>query len=413
MRLLVVTQYFWPENFRINELVQYFVEKGHEVIVLTGWPNYPDGNIDQVFKKNPSNFNIFQGARIVRVPLIPRGQSRWSLALNYLSFALTASTLGMWKLRGQKVDVILAYQPSPVFIGFPGALLRWVKGVPMAFWILDLWPESLKAVGVVKSKWLLGLLGLIVRWIYKRCDLILVQSQRFVENIQKYAPPHLLTAYFPAWTDDVFTIQETTEPAVEVPYRPDLFTVMFAGNIGDAQDFPAILQAVELLRDKPQIRWVIVGDGRMAEWMRQQIQQRQLGNQILMVGRFPLDRMPSFFAHANAMLVSLKDEPIFALTIPGKVQAYLGSGLPVLAMLTGEGARIVEEAQAGLISPASDGKALAANVLKMSSMSKVELGCWGQNGKQFAEAQFDKKMLLNKLEYCLHELVQKNERITH
>ena len=413
MRLLVVTQYFWPENFRINELVQGFVEKGHEVIVLTGWPNYPDGHIDTAFKQNPSDFSHFKGARIVRVPLITRGQSRWTLALNYLSFVLTSSTLGLWKLRGQEVDVILAYQPSPVFIGFPGALLRWVKRAPMAFWILDLWPESLKAVGVVKSKWLLSLFGLIVSWVYKRCDLILVQSQRFVENIQKYAPPRTRMAYFPAWTDDVFTAQDTIELASEIPHRPDLFTVMFAGNIGEAQDFPAILQAVELLRDKPHIRWVIVGDGRMAAWTRQQIQQRQLSNQILMVGRFSLDRMPSFFAHANALLVSLKDEPIFAMTIPGKVQAYLGSGLPVLAMLNGEGARIVEEAQAGLTSPASDGKALAANVLKMSSMAGADRSIWGQNGKRYAGEQFDKQVLLYKLETWLSELSITNERITH
>lgn len=413
MRLLVVSQYFWPENFRINELVQGLVDKGHEVTVLTGWPNYPEGHIDTAFKKNPSDFSHFQGARIVRVPLIARGQNRWSLALNYLSFALTSSTLGLWKLRGQKVDVILAYQPSPVFIGIPGAILRWVKGAPMAFWILDLWPESLKAVGAVKSKWLLSLFGLIVRWVYKRCDLILVQSQRFVENIQKYAPPRARMAYFPAWTDDVFTTQETTEPATEIPYRPDLFTVMFAGNIGDAQDFPAILEAVELLRDKPQIRWVIVGDGRMAEWTRLQIQQRQLMNQIELVGRFPLDRMPSFFAHANAMLVSLKDEPIFAMTIPGKVQAYLGAGLPVLAMLNGEGARIVEQAQAGLTSPASDGKSLAANVLKMSLMSRAERARWGQSGQRYAEEQFDRRVLLNKLENWLYELTQKNECTVH
>ena len=205
MRLLVVTHYFWPENFRINELVESFVEKGHEVTVLTGWPNYPDGKIDRSFRNNPANFNNFNGAKIVRVPLIPRGQSRWTLALNYLSFVLTSSMLGLWKLRGQEVDVILAYQPSPVFIGFPGALLRWVKRAPMAFWILDLWPESLKAVGVVKSKWLLSLFGLIVSWVYKRCDLILVQSQRFVDSVHQYASPHGRLAYFRAWTDDVFT----------------------------------------------------------------------------------------------------------------------------------------------------------------------------------------------------------------
>ena len=413
MRLLVVSQYFWPENFRINELVEAFTKRGHEVTVLTGWPNYPGGSIDPSFRLSPSTFNEYHGARIVRVPMFVRGQNRWSLALNYISFAISSTVLGIWKLRGREFDVIFTNQLSPVFVGFPGAMLRWIKRAPMAFWILDLWPASLQAVGAIRSKWILNFMGSIVKWIYKRCDLILLQSERFKLNVEKYVPKQARMAYFPAWTDDVFVSQESTVAAEEIPLRPDLFTVMFAGNIGHAQDLPAILQAAEYLRDQTHIRWVIVGDGRMVEWARQQIEHRRLSEQVTLAGRFPLERMPSFFAHASAMLVSLTDEEIFAMTIPGKVQAYLGAGLPILAMLNGEGARIIEEANAGLTSPASNSKLLAANVLKMSSMTKDERDVLGQNARRYAKREFDKDTQIAKLEGLLFDLIQRNRRVNH
>lgn len=405
MRLLVVTQYFWPENFRINELVADFRARGHDVTVLTGWPNYPDGKVFKAFRQNPEQYATFKGSRVVRVPLLPRGRGGMRLILNYLSFALSASAFGLWKLRGKEFDVVLVYEPSPITVGLPGAVMRAAKRVPMAFWVLDIWPETLKAVGVVNAEWLLRLVGRLVSWIYKRCDLILVQSKSFIGNIVRYAPEQSQIEYFPAWADDVFRSEQAVEPAPEIPLAPGMFTVLFAGNIGEAQDFPAILDAAEKLRSRDDIRWIIVGDGRMSEWVSGQIQRRQLTDRVLMMGRHPLERIPAFFAHADALLVSLKDDPIFAMTIPGKMQAYFGAGIPVLAMLDGEGAHIVVEAEAGLVSPAGNGAALAQNVTKLAALDKMEWTRMGENGRRFCAAQFDRAALMSRLEKWLQEMV--------
>lgn len=403
MRLLVVTQYFWPENFRINDLVVELRRKGHDVTVLTGWPNYPDGKVFDAYRQNPEHYASFDGARVMRVPMLPRGRGGMRLILNYLTFALSASVLGLWKLRGQKFDVILVYEPSPITVGLPGAVMRAVKRAPMALWVLDLWPETLKAVGVVKSEWLLRLVGRLVSFIYQRCDLILAQSRSFIPQIRQYAGQARRIEYFPSWAESVFD-GSVVEAAPEVPSRPGGFTVMFAGNIGDAQDFPAILAAAQLLKDLAHIRWLIVGDGRMGEWVNEEVIARGLENCVQLLGRFPVERMPSFFRHADALLVSLKDEPIFAMTIPGKLQSYLAAGVPVIAMLNGEGAELLSEAGAGLACAAGDSTGLAQVVLRMAGMKEVERLAMGQRGKALYAREFERQILLGRIEGWLLDL---------
>ena len=204
MRLLVITQYFWPENFRINDLVTEFTRKGHEVTVLTGIPNYPDGRVFEMYHANPSHYDSYEGARVVRVPMISRGTSGFQLFLNYVTFAVSASVAGMFKLRNLEFDVVLAYEPSPVTVGIPAIVIRSVKRIPMVFWVLDIWPETLKAVGVVKSKWILKLVGSLVSYIYQRCDLILAQSKSFISKIENYSGKNKNIEYFPTWAESVF-----------------------------------------------------------------------------------------------------------------------------------------------------------------------------------------------------------------
>jgi glycosyltransferase involved in cell wall biosynthesis len=403
MRLLVVSQYFWPENFRINDLVGELVRRGHQVTVLTGLPNYPDGNVFQQFLDDPALYSHYDGADIVRVPLMPRGQGGLRLMLNYLTFAVSASVVGLWKLRGRQFDVIFAYEPSPITVGLPAVVMRAVKKAPLAFWVLDLWPETLQAIGVVRSKLLLRLVGKLVASIYKRCDLILGQSQSFVPAIARYAGRGAWIEYFPSWSDSHF-IAEQVEVAIEIPVKPGSFNVLFAGNIGEAQDFPAILEAAERLKTFSNIRWLIVGDGRVAGWVMEEIKVRGLGACVSLLGRFPVERMPSFFKHADALLISLKDEPIFALTIPGKLQSYLAAGKPVLAMLNGEGARIVNESGAGLTCPAGDPRALADAVLKLSAMGVEEREKMGMKGLEYSKKEFDRGRLITKLEQMLEQL---------
>ena len=409
MRLLIVSQYFWPENFRVNDLVAEMVQRGHQVTVLTGYPNYPGGEVYPEFRAKPSEFSSYAGSDVVRVPMASRGKNGFRLFLNYLSFALSASVFGLWKLRGRKFDGIFVFEPSPVTVGLPGAVLRFAKRAPMVFWVLDLWPETLHAVGAVRSKMLLSAIGSLVKFIYGQCDLILAQSRSFLPQIQKYAPTGTRIEYFPSWSESNFDLNKANF-AEEVVATPHAFSVMFAGNIGDAQDFPAILSAAEMLKSRSEIRWLIVGDGRKSSWVAEQIKARGLQDCVILLGRYPLERMPSFFKHADALLVSLKDEPVFALTIPGKVQSYLAAGIPIAAMLNGEGAQVVADASAGYSCPAGDSEGLARIVLKLSKMSKGELLEMGRKGFEFSMREFSREKLVDRLESWFDDFPEQRRR---
>lgn len=410
---MIVSQVFWPENFRINDLATEWAARGHEVTVLTGLPNYPEGRVFPEFRRDPARYAALGGAEIVRVPLIPRGSRRFTLVLNYFSFALSASIVGAWKLRGRSFDVIFVFQPSPVTVGLPAVVQRALKRAPVAFWVLDLWPETLHAVGAVRNEWILKAVGKLVSFIYKRCDLILAQSRSFIPSIARYHADANIV-YFPSWAEGVFS-DTAVRPAPEVPELVGGFTVMFAGNIGEAQDFPTILQAAEYLKEHSHIRWVVVGDGRMGAWVKEEVARRGLTENVLLVGKYPLERMPSFYAHADALLVSLRDEPIFAMTIPGKLQSYLAAGIPIVGMLNGEGAEVIQRARAGVTCRAGDARGLADAVLSLSKLSREERDAMGRNARAFSAAEFDRSRLMSELEKMLEDLHRQFDaaRATH
>jgi colanic acid biosynthesis glycosyl transferase WcaI len=403
MRILVVSQYFWPENFRVNDLVAEWMGRGHLVTVLTGLPNYPDGKVFADFRADASRFAEFAGAPVIRVPMLPRGEGGLQLALNYASFAISACIVGAWRLRGRKFDVIFVFEPSPVTVGLPGVLQRRLKRAPLAFWVLDQWPETLVAVGAARSPWVLTAVGRLVSFIYRRCDLLLAQSRSFIPQIRRYAGPRPRVEYFPSWSDSTPAAGHA-DPAPEVPPLPGVFTVLFAGNIGDAQDFPAILDAAERLKDRPDIRWIVVGDGRRAEWVAAEAQRRGLHERFLLLGRFPLERMPSFFESSDALLVSLRPDPIFAMTIPGKVQSYLAAGRPLLGMLDGEGAELIERGGAGLVCRAGDSTGLATNVARMADTPAADRAAMATRATELSTSEFDRDRLMGRLEKWLGEL---------
>lgn len=403
MRILVVSQYFWPENFRINDLVAELACRGHAVTVLTGLPNYPGGEVFPEYQVDPTRFSVYAGARVVRVPMVPRGQGGLRLAINFASFALAGAVVGAWRLRGEAFDVIFVYEPSPVTVGLPAVLLRRLKRAPVAFWVLDQWPETLVAVGAARSQAVLASVARLVEFIYRRCDLLLAQSRSFIPQIRRYAGARPRVEYFPSWSDLAPDIDGLPE-APEVQLSPGVFTVMFAGNIGDAQDFPSILAAAELLRDRRDIRWIIVGDGRRADWVAGEVSRRGLGERVHLLGRFPLERMPAFFRCADALLVSLKPEPIFAMTIPGKLQSYLAAGRPVLGMLDGEGADLIDRTGAGLVCPAGDAAGLARIVARMTDMSQQEREVMSSRARALSTGEFDRGRLIDSLECWLGDL---------
>lgn len=410
MRLLVVTQYFWPENFRINDLVSELAKRGHQITVLTGKPNYPDGKVFPEYLVSREAFSSYGNVEVVRVPMVSRGRGGLRLIMNYFTFALSATLFGLWRLRKRSFDVIFSFEPSPITVALPAIALRAQKKIPFVFWVLDLWPETLQAIGVVRSKKLLGLVGKLVSFIYKRCDLILAQSKSFVPQIERYSDSSTNIEYYPSWSEVSFNLSGVL-PAPEVKNEVGGFNIVFAGNIGDAQDFPAILSAAEHLRGLEHIRWLIIGDGRLAGWVNDEISRRNLQNQVLMLGRYPVERMPSFFKHADALLVTLKNEPIFGMTIPGKLQTYLAAGIPIVAMLNGEGATIVNQANAGVTCSAGDHQELASAVLALSEMSQEDRNQMGLNGAMLSETEFNRDTQISKLEEWLETVSFKALRI--
>jgi len=408
MRLLIVSQYFWPENFRINDLVVDMVGRGHEVTVLTGQPNYPSGRFFPGYGCLSHHAEQYHGARIVRVPLVPRGSAcAFCLVLNYLSFAVFGA-LGAWlRLRG-KFDAIFVFEVSPITVGIPAIVASRRFNAPILFWVLDLWPESLSAAGGVRSPWILRSVERLVRWVYRNCARVLVQSRAFIPEIARHGVAASRILYFPSWGESLFQALSQADTAL-LPPLPAGFKILFAGNIGEAQDLPAILTAAEHLRDRADMHWLILGDGRVAAWAKDEALRRNL-TQVHFLGRYPLEMMPHFYAVADALLLSLKREPIFTLTIPGKLQSYLASARPILAMLDGEGARIVREAEAGLACSAGDAAGLAAHALKMEAMPEAARREMGLNGQKYYAENFNRTHLLDQLEIWLEEAMQERKK---
>ena len=402
MKILVVSQYFWPETFRVNEIASELSSRGHEVTVLTGRPNYPEGVVHPDFVAAPERFSTYAGVPVVRLPLRPRGKGNLRLILNYWSFVFWGCVLGPWLLRGRNFDAIFVFETSPITSALPAILLKWLKRAPLSMWVLDLWPDTLQAVGIVKSERVLQVVGSLCRFIYRHCDLILGQSRAFVGPIRRWAGSGEKFRYFPAWSEEVFDGDGSEHAAApELACHAGRFNVLFAGNIGDAQDFPTVLEAARLTRDRADIHWLIVGDGRASAQVRADIERLGLGDTVFMLGRHPVERMPGFFAGADALLVSLKADPIFAMTIPGKVQSYLASGRPLLGMLDGEGARVIEEAGAGLVAPSGDAEALARQATALASLSLQSRRQMGLNGRLYGETHFNRTTLMSRLEAWL------------
>jgi len=412
LNILVVTQYFWPENMRINDLVRDFSEKGHNVTVLTGLPNYPEGSIYSEYRAAPKSFSEYAGAKVLRVPLIPRGKRSVSLILNYASFFIAASFLGPWKLRAERFDAVFVYAVSPIMAAIPALLIGRIKRAPVFIWVLDLWPETLRAVGAVHNPKLLGCVGRVVSWIYNRADYLLLQSHGFLENVKKYCTKGIAAerlVYFPSWAEDDFS-SATQRISTLLDRDNSVFTVLFAGNLGEAQDFPTIIEAAQSLVGAASIRWVIVGDGRMSEWLTHEVSIRKMDN-VLLLGRYPLEEMPGLFACADALLVSLKTNDVFEKTIPGKVQAYLASGKPILGMINGEAARVIEESGAGLCCPSGDARALADITSKLAAFDGEQQRQMGASGRRYYLENYSKLTLLSRLETLFRDATLRKGRL--
>ena len=410
MRVLILSQYFWPENFRINEVVQSVKSASCVITVLTGQPNYPQGEVFDGYRA--AGFGVQQhksGYSICRVPIMPRGRGgAIGLVANYLSFVLSASLLGPWLLRKHQFDVVFVYAPSPIVQAIPAVWLAFIKHAKLVTWVQDLWPESLEATGFVRNRRVLDMVAVLVRWIYQRCDLLLVQSQAFIAPVRAMAgntPVH----YHPNPGELAFGQMQAEELSLPALVVEPGFNVVFAGNLGTVQALGTVLDAAELLLPDADVRIVLVGSGSRSEWLRQEMVRRKLRN-VQLAGRFGTEAMPGILAQASALLVSLVRSPIMSQTVPSKMQAYLAAGKPIIASLDGEGARVLEASGAGVSCPAEDAAALAEVVLQLKGLPLVALQRMGQAGQIYYQQHFDPAILATKLVQHFSRVLAESKR---
>lgn len=405
MRVLIISQYFHPEEFKINDLARELVGRGHSVSVLTGKPNYPKGEYFQGYEYAGVVKEDYFGAEVIRVPLRKRGSGgALNLVRNYLSYVVNANRY----IRRHRMafDEMICFGTSPITQAFPMICCKNRYGGKAMLWVQDLWPESVTAAGGVKNRLVLRALEKMVTWIYERCDVLMVQSEGFKESILSKGNFSEKIVFVPNWAEDLYLEKRFVEPEKVREIMPKGFKVMFAGNIGVAQDVESIVKAANETRNIPEIKWVIVGDGRAKVRMEELVNQLELTDTVVFTGRYPMEQMPTFFACADVMLVSLKDEYIFSLTIPCKTQSYMASGKPIVSMLNGEGNRIIEEAGCGLTASSGDYKKLANNVVKLYHSDKEELKEMGKRGFEYYLSHFDKKKVVDSIVQAMQNNLQ-------
>lgn len=397
MNVLIISQYFWPEEFKVNDVAFELAARKHQVTVLTAKPNYPQGTFYSGYSFWGQSTETIRGVKVMRVPLLPRRNGNaFHLLMNYSSFVFFSFWAFLFRIRNH-YDIILVHQTSPIFSAIPGIWIKRRYKIPLILWVLDLWPESLEAAGNIKSPIILSIIGVMVKRIYKFCDKILISSLSFEKSIAEKVKGKPVI-YFPNWAEDVFTAVHWEQ--IQPEQLPKGFNIVFAGNIGEAQDFEAVVKAAKLTQDKG-INWIIVGEGRKLAWLENEIRCQHISN-VFLKGRYPVTKMPEFFKSADAMLVSLKDEPIFALTVPAKIQAYMASGKFILGMLNGEGASVISRANCGFVVNAGDYSGLAQASATASLMTPDNRHQMEANGIDFYKENFEKAKQLNHLEKILY-----------
>ena len=408
MRVLIVSQYFYPENLNINNVVKLLQTHGHNVEVLTGKPNYPSGKYFKGYGFFSKIVSYDDDMTIFRVPILPRGKRfRFiGLSLNYLSFIVSASLLSPFLLRKRNFDIIFVYGTSPILKTIPAIFISKIKSVPLVLWVQDLWPESIVSSGFYLPKFILSFIDYIVRFIYKSCDLILCQSRGIVSEINKKMPS-LKVEFLPNTISNLFedTAKENPLPK-ELEHIKDTFKIVFTGNIGEAQSLQTALTALSITNKKSSIKFslILVGSGSKTEELKSLAKKLHLDN-VYFLGQHPLNTMPSFIQNSDLLLISLKKARIFQITIPNKLQSYLLSGKPIVGSLDGEGAEIINSSKSGIAVSSEDSEALSDAFINLANLTSKELSVMGDNGLNFFKNNYSDEIFLNSLDKYFEGLV--------
>ncbi len=405
MRILILSQWYPPEPaLLIQELAQTLQEFGHEVSVLTGFPNYPTGQLYPGYRIRLYQREVLNGVPVVRVPLYAdHSRSGIRRAANYLSFAFSSALLGPWLQK--KPDVMFVYHP-PLTVGIPAFLLSRLWRVPFVYQVQDLWPETLQATGMINHSQILEGIGQFAQWVYARAHSILVISPGFKQNLIEKGVPAAKIHFIPNWVDpEVYHPEEPDPHLAEKLGLANHFNVMFAGNIGEAQGLETVIEAANLLRDMHPIQFVFVGDGVALPRLQRAVRARGLTN-VRFLGRYPASAMASLYALADVLLVHLKDDPLFRITIPHKILAYLASGKPILAAIAGDAANMVIQEGAGIACPPSDPPALAAAVHDLYTLDPLDRQRMGQAGLLAVETKYNRLAVVSTIEAVLRSANQ-------
>lgn len=391
MKILVVTQHYWPEPFPSTDLCEGLAARGHEVHVITDIPNYPMGYIYPEYKGGKGRREERNGVKIFRTFTIGRRNNILFRMLNYYSFAIS-STVFSWGLS-KDYDAVLAIQSSPIMM--VNAALSYGKrsNKKVTFYTMDLWPASLAAGGVGENSPIYKLFGWVSKRLYRKADRILITSQMFRGYLKEnFDIADQKIGYLPQYAAAQF------DNLPQVPAK-DTVDLMFAGNVGAAQSLTTVLGAAKLLKDRSSLRFHIVGDGSELENLKALAKENGLSN-VVFHGRKPPEQMPEYYAMADAMLVTLTADPFIGMTLPAKVQSYMAAGKPILAAANGEIPQVLKAAGCGFCAPAEEDAAFAACVQHfLDSADREDLG---KNARAYYEAHFTREMFLNTLEQELH-----------
>jgi len=370
------------------------VQRGHQVTALVGLPNYPTGVIPDEYKHFRNRRQFRNGVEIRRCFEIGRRPSKIGLAVNYISYMVSASLKAL--LLKRDYDVIYSFSTSPVLMSFPAALLRCFTKKKFMIYVLDIWPACLSAMNVYEGSPLYTLMKPISRWVYSKADVLIYSSKLFQPYLKEVHQINVPDEwYMPQFADDVFQQKLPAKSA------SDRFHLVFAGNIGKLQGVETFIQAADILRNEP-IQWHFVGDGSNYEQCVSLAHSLSLDDKVIFYGRKPLEAMPEYYAMADAMLVSMKDDCTFNFTLPGKVQSYMAAGKPILGSIGGETVYVLNKAKCGLCAPPEDPQAFAKIVRTFIAMSNREQ--LGKNGQEYYNLHFTKKSHMDRLETMIKEM---------
>jgi glycosyltransferase involved in cell wall biosynthesis len=397
MRVIVLSQWYPPEpESKIHLLARDLVSRGHQVTTITGFPNYPSGNIYPGYKVRWRQWEMRDGVRVLRLPLYPsHDRSGSRRALNYLSFALSASILGL--LLAGSADVMWVYHP-PLTIGLPAWIVGSVRRIPFIYEVQDMWPETLTATGMFSSPLAAQVLGAFARFVYRRAAAITVISDGFRRNLIGKGVRADKIEVIPNWADEELFRPVAPDPAVADAHGlSGKFNIMFAGNMGSAQGLGNLLLAAEQLCDVTDLQFVLIGDGVDVQHLKREAKDRKLAN-VRFIDRQPASAMPQFFALADALLVHLRADPLFAITIPSKTIAYLACGRPIISVTEGDAANLVRQARAGVVCAPENPSALADTVRSLYKLSPQQRSQMGEAGRLAYLGSFTRQILMDRYE---------------